>query len=83
MDQVQDAGDGTASKRCDHVDPQVVVYLLGGWIEPIVVIKILVSIDVGVRVLAHGERDVAAGERRIETTATPILDGHQGDGEED
>ena len=69
VDQVQDAGDGTAYDRCDHVDPQVVVYLLGGRIETIIFIKGLVRPVIRVirvRVLAHSERDVAAGERWIE-----------------
>ena len=81
VDQVQDAGDCTANDRCDHVDPQVVVHLLGRWIEPIVVIK-FVRIDVGVRILAHRERDVAAGERWIKPKTTGILVGSQRDGEE-
>ena len=59
---MKDTSDGTACKRCDHVDPQVVVYCLVRRAEPVVIFPILVTFDVGVSVLADCERYVAASE---------------------
>ena len=62
MDQVNDAGDGPTNDRCNHVDPQVVVHLFGGRVEPVDRFKLLIGLGVRVSVLANGERDVSAGE---------------------
>lgn len=68
VDQMENASDCSAKERCDHVDPEVVINLCVRGIEAVDSPIAIIVENVGVRILAHSERDIAAGQGRVPAT---------------